>query len=202
MALMKTTSLKNPTTRPTGKTAPLATCPLPFKLQKILVPVDFSEYSTQAIQYAVPLATAFHAEMHFLHVLPINYSAGLEFEAPPYDPLIEGDTQRKIAAQLAALILQKVPNWISAKTEVRYGSPAMEIMDAARELGIDLIVMSTHGHTGRIHALIGSVAADVTRLAGCPVLVVHKPGHESHSNTIQVSASQAQSTDSKPINGS
>lgn len=199
---MKTKSPKKTAAPPAGKPAPLTAPSSPFKLQKILVPVDFSEYSKQAIQYAVPLAIAFHAEMHFLHVLPINYSAGLEFDAPPYDPLVEGDLHRKIGAQLSALARQEVPNWISAKTEVRYGSPAMEIISAARELGIDLIIMSTHGHTGRIHALIGSVAADVTRQASCPVLVVHKPEGEARPAERAASAPEPESAEAKFINGS
>ncbi len=62
----------------------------PFKLEKILVPVDFSDCSQKALQYAIPFARQFKAQMIFLHVLPLHYAAGREFEVGNYDPLIEG----------------------------------------------------------------------------------------------------------------
>lgn len=150
----------------------------PFKLERILVPVDFSDCSKKALQYAIPFASQARAEMVFLHVLSVHYTAGWEFEADGYDPLIEGDLQKNIEKRLAALIQETVPANVSTKIEVRHGSPASEIVKAAKELDVNLIVMSTHGHTGRVHAFIGSVASDVTRLAPCPVLVVRAHEHE------------------------
>ena len=149
-----------------------------FKLDRILVPVDFSDCSKKALQYAIPFASQSRAEMIFLHVLTIHYTAGWEFEADGYNPLIEGDLQKNIEKRLAALIEEAVPSNISTKIEVRHGSPAIEIVNAAKELDVSLVVMSTHGHTGRVHAFIGSVASDVTRLAPCPVLVVREHEHE------------------------
>jgi universal stress protein A len=150
----------------------------PLKLERILVPVDFSDCSKKALQYAIPFASQSRAEMIFLHVLTVNYTAGLEFEVDGYDPLIEGDLQKDLEKRLAALIRETVPRNISTKIEMRHGSPAIEIVNAAKELDVSLIVMSTHGHTGRVHAFIGSVAGDVTRLAPCPVLMVREHEHE------------------------
>ncbi len=150
----------------------------PFKLERILVPVDFSDCSKKALQYAIPFASQFRAEMVLLHVLTVHYTAGWEFEADGYDPLIEGDLQKDVEKRLAALIQGTVPADISTKIEVRHGSPSIEIVNAAKELEVSLIVMSTHGHTGMVHAFIGSVASDVTRLAPCPVLVVREHEHE------------------------
>jgi nucleotide-binding universal stress UspA family protein len=59
--------------------------------------------------------------------------------------------------------------------DVRAGNPAREIVAAARELGVDVIVMGTHGRTGLSHALMGSVAERVVRLAPCPVLTLRAP---------------------------
>jgi len=150
----------------------------PFKLEKILVPVDFSDCSKKALQYAVPFARQFKAQMIFLHVMPVHFTAGWEFEAGNYDPLIEGDARVQTERQLTTLIQQIVPARIPTRIEIRHGAPAIEIVDAAKELNAGLIIMSTHGHTGRIHAFIGSVAADVTRLAPCPVLVVREHERE------------------------
>jgi nucleotide-binding universal stress UspA family protein len=63
-------------------------------------------------------------------------------------------------------------------TLLRTGQPHTEIVEAARELGADLIVLSTHGHTGLTHALLGSTAEKVVRHAPCPVLVVREKEHE------------------------
>lgn len=150
----------------------------PFELERILVPVDFSDCSKKALQYAIPFATQFRAEMVFLHVFTVHYTAGWEFEVAGYDPLIERDLQKDVEKRLAALIQETVPADISTKIEMRNGSPAIEIVNAAKDLDVSLIVMSTHGHTGRVHAFIGSVASDVTRLAPCPVLVVREHEHE------------------------
>jgi len=146
----------------------------PFKLETLLVPVDFSDCSQKALQYAIPFARQFKAQMVFLHVLPLHYAAGRKFEVGSYDPLIKGDLRTKTENQLQALIQENVPARIQTRIEVRHGAPAIEIVNAAHEVNAGLIIMSTHGHTGRIHAFIGSVAADVTRLAPCPVLVVRE----------------------------
>jgi nucleotide-binding universal stress UspA family protein len=146
----------------------------PFKLEKILVPVDFSECSRKALQYAVPFARQFKAQMIFLHVIPVHNASGWDFEPGHLDPLLEGDLRVRIERQLSELIKQIVPARIPSRIEIRNGAPAIGIVEAARELNAGLIIMSTHGHTGRVHALIGSVAADVTRLAPCPVLVVRE----------------------------
>jgi nucleotide-binding universal stress UspA family protein len=61
---------------------------------------------------------------------------------------------------------------------VRTGTPFVEIVRYAREKDIDVIVMGTHGHSGLVHAMIGSVAEKVVRKAGCPVLTVRPEGHQ------------------------
>jgi nucleotide-binding universal stress UspA family protein len=147
-------------------------------LDRILVPVDFSDCSRKALQYAIPFASQFRAEMVFLHVFTVHCTAGWEFEMIGQDPMIAEDLQKDVEKRLAALIQETVPADISTRIEMRQGSPAIEIVNAAKELEVSLIVMSTHGHTGRVHAFIGSVASDVTRLAPCPVLVVREHEHE------------------------
>ena len=64
------------------------------------------------------------------------------------------------------------------KIAVRPGRPATEIVEAARELAADLIVIATHGRTGLQHVLLGSVAENVVRHAPCPVLTVREHERE------------------------
>lgn len=161
---------------------PAKTAATLFKLDNILVPVDFSDYSKKALQYAVPFARQFNARMIFLHVLPFQYAAGWDQNRTNYEAPVEDDSQRITEARLNALIRGVVPNDVPSQVEVRHGSPTIEIMNVAKELDVDLIIMSTHGHTGRVHAFIGSVAGDVTRLAPCPVLVVREHEREFVTN--------------------
>ena len=63
---------------------------------------------------------------------------------------------------------------VSSETALRQGSPYVEIIKAAKELGIDLIILATHGRTGLAHVFLGSTAERVVRHAGCPVLVVRE----------------------------
>jgi universal stress protein A len=148
-----------------------------FKLKKILVPIDFSEYSKKAVQYAVPFARQFNARMIFLHVLPVRFTAGWAIDPVSY-PMIEEDSKNEIETRLTALVRETVPDEIPVEIEVGHGVPSVEIVNTAREMDVDVIVMSTHGHTGLIHAFIGSVAGNVVRCAPCPVLVVREHERE------------------------
>ena len=143
-----------------------------FKMAKILVPVDFSFCSKTALRYAIAFAKQFNASVAFLNVIPARHSARWAFEALNYEAAIEGDLRREIEVKLRRMVKKAVPAGIPTSIEIRHGEPSTEIMIAASECHADLIIMSTHGHTGRVHAFIGSVAGDVARLAHCPVLVV------------------------------
>ena len=58
---------------------------------------------------------------------------------------------------------------------VGHGVPFQEILDTAKKRQVDLIIMGTHGRTGLVHVLLGSVAEKVVRLAPCPVLIARQP---------------------------
>ena len=149
-----------------------AMSPLPvFKLKKILVPVDFSDCSNKALQYAIPFAKQFDAELTLLHVvqpyLPVP-------EIPMVDvELVQRQIRESGKKELEAL-QRTVADKVSSETALRQGSPYVEIIKAAKELGIDLIILATHGRTGLAHVFLGSTAERVVRHAGCPVLVVRE----------------------------
>jgi nucleotide-binding universal stress UspA family protein len=151
----------------------------PFKLKKILVPTDFSDCAKKALQYAIPFAKEHEAAITLLYVVPSNYAAG-EYGGIDYASLeaeMRADGERQLA-QLAQLCVDEKPGAVPANTLVRTGSPADEIIDVAKSLRADLIVISTHGRTGLKHVFLGSVVEHVVRRAPCPVLVVREQEQE------------------------
>jgi nucleotide-binding universal stress UspA family protein len=144
----------------------------PFRLKRILVPIDFSECSRKALRYAAPLAKQHSAEIDLLYVLSADYRAaeynGIE------NAWLEADLRAAGEKQLAQLAASEVQGEVHADTLVRIGAPAEEIIAAAKQRASDLIVISTHGHTGLRHVFLGSVAEKVVRHAPCPVLVVRE----------------------------
>lgn len=148
-------------------------------LKRILLATDFSEYSAAARKYACAFADQFHAELHLLHVIqdlaPLVPEPGVA--VPPNTDYL------KELEENATLMLERVldPQWAAGKTiirAIRQGPPFLEIVRYAKETGIDLIVIGTHGRTGLAHVFMGSVAEKVVRKSPCPVLSVRHPEHE------------------------
>jgi universal stress protein A len=153
------------------------TGPAPFALRKILVPIDFSECSRKALQYAVPLAQQFSASLLLVYVLPVHYYVGSEF-GPLDVPVPEAELLQNSQEQLAQFAEREIGERVAATHRVLRGQPVHELVRAAQEEQVDLILLSTHGHTGLKHVLLGSVAENVVRYAPCPVLVVREHEHE------------------------
>ena len=141
-----------------------------FRLKKILVPVDFSECSKKALQYAIPFARQFGAELTLLHLVQ-RYP--MATEVGPVEIESVEDVQESLEA-LRGTVGDAVP----AKALVRVGDSYFGIIEAAKELGIDLIILSTHGRKGLERVLLGSTTEKVVRHAGCPVLIVREHEHE------------------------
>ena len=142
--------------------------------QHILVPTDFSASAEQALDYAIMLATRLHARVTLIHVIaPVFWGTGETTALPPptYCAEVEANAQQGIEAALTRVRTAG----LEGQTMVVYGVPFERIIAAARDQGVDLIVMGTHGRTGLSHLLVGSVAERVVRLAPCPVLVTRGP---------------------------
>jgi nucleotide-binding universal stress UspA family protein len=146
-----------------------------FKVKRLLVPVDFSDCSNKALQYALPFARQFGASLTLLYVIQ-PYVPVPETMAVDWD-LISTRMREGGQAELDKLRQTLDPD-IKAETVLRIGSPEVEIVNAAKELNIDLIILSTHGRTGLGHVFLGSTTERVVRHAGCPVLVVREREHE------------------------
>ena len=146
-----------------------------IKLQRICVPVDFSETSAAALLYAKALADAFGASLHIMHVL-VAWVPNADFPASPeMYASFEEAARKQLDAQLTAEEKAKY----RATVELVMGtSEFVEVIRYAREKEIDLLVLGTHGRGAIAHMLMGSVAEKIVRKAPCPVLTVRHPEHE------------------------
>jgi nucleotide-binding universal stress UspA family protein len=147
-----------------------------LQLKKILVPIDFSLPSQQALDHARSLARSFGGEIILLHVVQRFGFAPFPEVAPQLDYTKEEfheaeNTLKTLAHEIGDKIAK-------VETLVRSGLAAHEIVEAATELDADLIVIATHGYTGWKHFCIGSTTERVVRTAPCPVFVVREKEHE------------------------
>ena len=147
-------------------------------LKRILVPVDFSPLSKKALQYAIKLAREFNAAVNLFHVVEPEIPPAFDgFMIAP--PPISNGTNASCANRLNKLASSVRTAGVNhVDSAVRTGLAAYEIVEAAKEHDVDLIVIATHGYTGWKHFTIGSTAERVVRAAPCPVLVVREKEHE------------------------
>jgi len=151
--------------------------PRVLNLKKILVPIDFSPMSKQALRYAVRFAEQFGSEIVLLHVIePVTAIAGAPLAVDIF-PQAEEDTIAA-EAELGCLATCSANDQNAFSSVVRIGHAPNEITKAAKELDIDLILIATHGYTSWRHLCIGTTAERVVRTAPCPVLVVREKEHE------------------------
>jgi len=143
-------------------------------IKRIVVPVDFSNTSLQALDYAVDFGRPFKAEIVVVHVIePIYFTSPTDMYVPSFNTGMLLDEQRRIGReQLASLAADLKKRRINARTILQTGSAHQVITDTAKRVKADLIVMATHGRTGLSHVVLGSVAERVVRHAECPVLTV------------------------------
>jgi universal stress protein A len=145
------------------------------RFKKILVPVDFSEHSTAALEAAVELASVFDSKLHLLHCYQIQPGG-----VSPYGIAIPSNYFAEIrdsaSRQLAEWQEKHVPAAIPVDASMMSEFPSEAIVTTANEIGADLIVMGTRGLSGFKHVMLGSVAERTVRLAPCPVMTVHAPG--------------------------
>jgi nucleotide-binding universal stress UspA family protein len=141
-----------------------------FKLEKIVVPVDFSTCAARGLEYAVGLARLFGAELILLNVVELHH------DLPPVVVYTHSELSRwaREVAQAHMADLLSGTNFGEVKYEaaIKMGSPAQKICRSAQQIGADLIVTATHGRTGLRHVLLGSTAEQIVRYAKSPVLVV------------------------------
>jgi len=143
-----------------------------FKVEKILVPVDFSPASMEALDYAVSLAKQFRAAIHLVHVYPPDEASSVP--GAGHLLLQSAEAIERLNEELTNIHRKHAPTFLPENCHVRSGKPYQAIVRLAREIDADLIVISTRGHSGVKHLLLGSTAERVVRGAPCPVLVARK----------------------------
>lgn len=151
-----------------------------IRLARILLPTDFSKYSSEATKYACALAEKFDAELHLLHVLETHLSSTPEFAAGLALPTTVKENR---AACEKAMLAVLDAAWAQSRRSkivraITEGTPFVEIVRYAKDQSIDLIVLGTHGRSGLAYVLMGSVAERVVRKAPCPVLTIRPEGHQ------------------------
>jgi len=149
-------------------------------IKKILVGIDYSEYSREAARTAVAMARSLNAEVIFLHVCEIPAFLGSSwgtYNRPllsnflsRQDELMEGSGR-----ELSEFAREFSDEGVDITERVEKGYPFMETMRVAEEECVDLIALGTHGKSGMKQILIGSVAEKIVRKAPCSVLVVKMP---------------------------
>jgi universal stress protein A len=147
-------------------------------MAKILVPTDFSEPAKRAEDAAIELARRLGSEILLLHV---------SVEAPLYNEGMRGlveprqvyEAQRVWAeTTLAARAAEIRAKGVSAHADIRSGVAVDQILRAAEDPDVEMIVIGTHGRGGLSRLFLGSVADRIVRVAPCPVMTVRPPGGE------------------------
>jgi nucleotide-binding universal stress UspA family protein len=144
-----------------------------ISIQGVMVPVDFSKESILAAKFGASLAEEYKTKLYVLHVMePVHPSLRgyiVDFE----------QFQQRMIAQAKEDLENVIPKAVKDRIPVEFileiGHPSYVIVEKAKELGVDVLVIATHGRTGLSHVLLGSVAEKVIRHAPCPVFVIRNP---------------------------
>jgi len=142
--------------------------------KRILLPIDFTEHCDRTAAHAAWLAGQSGGTLHLAHVVE-----------NPLDPIYKPEKAQHWQAvehadatareMLAAAAVSCVPAGVPHELHVLAGDPSEKLVALAEKIGVDLIVMSTHGTSSIMHMLIGDIAEKVSRHAHCPVLLVRVP---------------------------
>jgi nucleotide-binding universal stress UspA family protein len=146
-------------------------------LKTILHPTDFSEDSKYALGLACSLAQGHKARVLLLHVLPKSPPIGRDSQVPAFKEAHTSEdleTYRDEAASRLAKLREQAAG-SQVETLLEEGDVSSVILRKAEETACDLIVMGTHGKSRMYRVMLGSVAADVSRKATCPVVTVRTP---------------------------
>lgn len=170
--------------------AQLPAKPLPagpsLRIEKILVPVDFSSLSRDGLRYAVQFARTFASEITVLHVLDLGYSEPKEVETMEHRKGFVGASTRQVLKEVREEMRKFLSSVafgrVRTKSAILIGPPVEQISDFALSNDFDLIISSTHGLTGFKHVLIGSVAERLVRQSRVPLLVVPSHPHLRSTN--------------------
>jgi nucleotide-binding universal stress UspA family protein len=145
------------------------------EIKRVLVPIDFSDYSKNSLKYAVSFIKSFDAELFLIYVIePVIYPPDFSMGQIAI-PSVDAEVDKRAFEELENLAKSEIPPDVKCKCIIKTGKPFIEIIDTAKQEDIDLIIIASHGHTGVEHILFGSTAEKVVRKAPCPVLSFREP---------------------------
>jgi len=147
-----------------------------FKIDNVLVPLDFSRPSFKALEYALPLAERFGAKLHLVHAFDYDYSMST-FSAMPL-AIPEAEIASRAKRRLQDVAKKYAIALPAENCHVVKGRAYHAVCQLARKLRTDLIVTTTRGHTGLRHVFLGSTAERIVQHAPCGVLVVREHERE------------------------
>jgi nucleotide-binding universal stress UspA family protein len=146
-----------------------------LQFSKILVPIDFSDFSKSALKYAVTFAQHYHSKLILIYVMePVIYPPDFSMGQITL-PTVNFEMDKRAKEELDKLAETEIGSLVQVQTVIKTGKPFVEIIETAKEEDADLIIISTHGHSGVEHILFGSTADKVVRKASCPVLTLREP---------------------------
>lgn len=148
-------------------------------IENILVPLTVNKDSKNILDHAISIAEKFNAKIVVFHVLrepkmdlsEINYESG-------FLQKIKKQQEEEVEKEFRSLIPEEYYEKYNLSTEMTSGQPFLEIVNKAKSLNADLIVMGTHGRSGLSHVLLGSFAEKVLRLAPCPVMIIRSKDYK------------------------
>tara|TARA_B100001989_G_C24299501_1_gene345094 strand:- start:78 stop:536 length:459 start_codon:yes stop_codon:yes gene_type:complete len=143
-----------------------------FNIKNIIVPTDLSKVSLSAFNYAKSIAIQWNAKIHILSVIdPQPAILTLQSNEQSEQDYLSG-LKTKIEEELNEIKTELInSDDLDIESVIKIGKDYEEIVKYSNEISADLIVIATHGRTGVLHTLLGSVAEKVIRYAKCPVLV-------------------------------
>lgn len=138
--------------------------------RKILVPLDGSALAEAILPQVTELARGLGAELLLLRVAIAHVFPGMDPTAEEVRVVHEAEEY------VEALAGRLADGGVRVRSAVRYGKPAAEIIEHIADNQVDVVAMSTHGRSGLSRLVMGSVAEEVVRNAGVPVLLVRASG--------------------------
>ncbi|NLN33919.1 MAG: universal stress protein [Flavobacteriaceae bacterium] len=142
--------------------------------QKILVPIDFSDFNKTVIEHAIEHAKLVKGQIYLIHVATLDIGVIVSETGFTYLPELEETALNEEAEQMSQLKEEIESQGILCETIVKQGIPADIIVQEAKDLNADLIVIGSLGHNALYNMFIGSVASDVIKHSSVPLLVVPK----------------------------
>ncbi len=139
--------------------------------KKILMPIDLQEtdLAEKTVEVAVYEAKKHGAQLHVLTVMP---GFGMPLVATFFPENVMKSAMKEVAKELKKFVSESIPNDIEAHPIITQGNPAEQVLNQAKELGVDLIVMPSHVHSSKEVLLLGSCAGRVVEHANCSVMVI------------------------------